>query len=344
MEKLSYFFKKLNGNKVQCLICSCYCLLKEGERGRCGIRVNKKGNLYFLLYGKSIAANIDPIEKKPFYHFLPGSFSFSFATTGCNFSCLNCQNWAISQGPKNKNLREEEIKEMGFDLMPQEIVKKAKENNCQSISYTYTEPTIFLEYAIDTMKLAKKEGLKNDWVSNGFMSPKTIDLISPYLDAINIDLKFFDDDSYRKIAGGRLKPVLNSIKEFKKRKVWVELTTLIIPGYSDREEMIREMARFIKNEVGKETPWHLSAFSGAISWKMKNVPDTSQETIKKFCEIAKREGIFYVYSGNIFDSKFENTYCPKCNELVIKREGYFIERKDLDGKCPKCGYKLELIL
>jgi len=344
MEKLSYLFKKLDENKVQCLTCSWYCLLKEGERGKCGVRVNKKGELYFLLYGKSCAANIDPIEKKPFYHFLPGSFSFSFATVGCNFSCLNCQNWDISQGPKNENLKEKEIKEMGFDLMPEEIVKKAKENNCQSISYTYTEPTIFLEYALDTMKLAKKAGLKNNWVSNGFMSPKTIDLISPYLDAINIDLKFFDDLSYQKIAGGRLKPVLDSIKEFKKRKVWVELTTLIIPGYSDQEEMIKKMAHFIKNEVGRETPWHLSAFSGAISWKMKNVPDTSPETIETLCEIAKKEGIFYVYSGNIFGSKFENTYCPKCNEVVIKRDGYFIERKDLNGRCPKCGYRLDLVL
>ena len=344
MRKLSYLFRKLEGNKVQCLTCSHFCVLEETQRGKCGVRVNKKGELYFLLYEKACSANIDPIEKKPFYHFLPQSFSFSFATVGCNFACLNCQNWEISQAPKEENLKEEEIERMGFDLKVEEIVKKAKENGCQSISYTYTEPTIFLEYALDVMKLAKKEGLKNVWVSNGFMSPQTIDLISPYLDAINIDLKFFDDDLYQKMAQGRLLPVLNSIKEFKKRKVWVELTTLIIPGVSDQEEMIKKMAHFIKNEVGPETPWHLSAFCGAISWKMKDVPDTPRETVERLCQVAQREGIFYVYAGNLFGSPFENTYCPRCKELVIKREGYFVERKDKEGRCPKCGFKLDLIL
>ena len=342
MRKESILYKKLN-SLVQCQTCAHYCLLKENQLGRCGVRINLKGKLYFLLYEKAIAAEIDPIEKKPFYHFLPGSFSFSFATVGCNFRCLNCQNWALSQAPRLKNFSYKEIEAMGFDLKAEEIIKKAKENQCLSIAYTYTEPTIFLEYGLEVMKLAKKEGLKNVWVSNGFQSQEVIALISPYLDAINIDFKFFDEKNYQEVASGHLKPVLNSILEFKKRKIWLELTTLIIPNYFN-EKTIKEMANFIKKEVGKETPWHLSGFSASISWQMKGVNDTLPQTLEKFCEIAKKEGLDYVYAGNLLGSKFEHTFCPRCKKIVIERRGYFIKRKDKKGHCPFCGYLLPLIL
>ena len=291
--KEANLYKKLKDKIVQCQNCAHYCVIENGQRGICGVRENINGKLYALNYGKAIACNIDPIEKKPLFHFLPGTQSLSIATVGCNFRCANCQNWEISQAPKPKK----EI--LGENLLPEEIVKIAKENNLPSISYTYTEPTIFSEYALDTMKLAKKQGIKNVWVSNGFWSKELFNLISPFLDAVNIDLKSFSDEFYVKYCGGRLQPVLDTLKRINKTKIWLEVTTLVIPTLNDDEKNLKKIADFIKNELGVETPWHISQFCGAISWKLKHLPDTPVEILQMAYEIGKKAGLKYIYLNNI---------------------------------------------
>jgi len=336
--KEAYLYKKLNSKKVQCRACAHYCVLAPGKRGICGVRENIGGKLYALNYGKVIAVSVDPIEKKPFFHFLPGSYSLSIATVGCNFCCKNCQNWDISQGPKpDKPVR-------GENLSPEEVVQMALENNLPSISYTYVEPTIFLEYALDIMKLAKKAGLKNNFISNGFMSKESAKLIIPYLDANSIDIKGFSDEFYRENCGGRLKPVLETAQLMKESGVWVEITTLAIPTLSDSEEMFKKISEFIYKELGSETPWHISRFSGAISWKLQNLPDTPIETLQKAWQIGEEAGLKYIYIGNVPDLSSEDTFCPQCGTLVIKRTNYIIRRHDIAGKCPKCGEDLNLIL
>ncbi|MBU4298947.1 AmmeMemoRadiSam system radical SAM enzyme [Patescibacteria group bacterium] len=335
--KESYLYKKLKERKVQCQNCPHFCIIAPGKRGICGVRENINGKLYALNYGKAIAVNIDPIEKKPFSHFLPGSYSLSIATVGCNLKCKSCQNWNISQMPQLTGRIE------GENLPPEEIVKMALKNNLPSISYTYVEPTIFLEYGLDTMKLAKKAGLKNCFVSNGFMSKEAAKLIIPYLDANNIDIKGFSDEFYKEICGGRLEPVLDTAKLMKKSGVWVEITTLAIPALSDSEEMFRGIAKFIYEELGPETPWHVSQFSGAISWKLRTLPDTSVKTLQKAWKIGKEAGLKYVYTGNIPGLPSEDTFCPKCNTLAIDRTNYIVHRYDKSGKCQKCGEDLNII-
>lgn len=333
-----YLYKKLPENKVQCQTCAHYCVLAPGERGKCGGRENIDGKLYSIVYGKIIAMNIDPIEKKPFYHFLPGSFSLSIATVGCPFFCLNCQNWDISQSFKG-------AKEIpGEEISPEEIVETALKNKLPSISYTYTDPIAFLEYALDTMKLAKKAGLKNNWVSNGFLSKEAAKLILPYLDAINIDIKGFSEEFYQKVCGARLEPVLQAAKFLKENGVWVEITTLVIPTLNDDEKTFEGIAKWIFENLGSETPWHVSQFCGKISWKLQHIPDTPVETLEKAIKIGKKIDLKYVYIGNIPGHDAENTYCPKCGALAISRVNYYIHRYDKEGKCPKCGQNLSLIL
>jgi len=336
--KEAYLYKRLMDKKVQCQNCAHYCVILPGKRGICGVRENVDGKLYALNYGKAIAFNIDPIEKKPFFHFLPGSYSLSVATVGCNFACKNCQNWNISQGFK----KAKEIP--GEDLPPKEIVRIALQKKLPSISYTYTEPAIFSEYALDTMKLAKKEGLKNNWVTNGFWSKELFDLISLYLDAANVDLKSFEDSFYVKYCSGKLQPVLDTLKRLKQKGIWTEVTTLVIPTLNDKEEIFKDIANFIKNDLGPETPWHVTQFSGAISWQLQDIPDTPVETLKRAYEIGKKAGLRYIYTGNVPGIPSEDTFCPKCNTLVIDRTAYFVSRHDKNGKCPKCGENLDFIL
>jgi len=336
--KEAYLYKKLPDKKVQCQNCAHYCVISPKNRGICGVRENIDGKLYALNYGKVIACHIDPIEKKPFFHFLPGSRSLSIATVGCNFRCDNCQNWDISQSPKPDN------PVLGKDLPPEEIVKLALKNQLPSISYTYTEPTIFSEYALDIMKLAKKAGLKNNWVTNGFLSKEVLKMVSPYLDAANVDLKSFSDDFYVKNCGGKLQPVLDTLKRMKARKIWIEITTLVIPTLNDDEKTFKNIAQFIKNDLGSETPWHISQFSGAISWKLQHLPETPVETLKMAYKIGKKAGLKHVYTGNVQGLPSEDTFCPKCGTLAINRTGYHVERYDKNGLCPKCGGNLDLIL
>jgi len=334
----TYLYKKLPDKKVQCQNCAHYCVILPKNRGICGVRENIDTKLYALNYGKIIACYIDPIEKKPFFHFLPGSRSLSVATVGCNFRCDNCQNWDISQSPKPQNPI------LGDDLSPEEIVKLAIKDKLPSISYTYTEPTIFSEYALDTMKLAKKAGLKNNWVTNGFLSKEVLEMVAPYLDVANVDLKSFSDDFYIKNCSGKLQPILDTLKRMKTRKIWVEITTLVIPTLNDNEKTFKNIANFIKKDLGAETPWHISQFSGAISWKLQDLPETPIETLKMAYEIGKKAGLKYVYTGNVPGLPSEDTFCPKCGALCINRTGYVVSRHDKNGKCPKCNEDLNLTL
>ena len=330
-------YQKLENKKVKCEVCSHYCQVPTGNRGICAVRENRNGKLYSLVYGKAISCNIDPVEKKPFFHFMPGTPSQSIATIGCNFRCLNCQNWDISQRPKFSK----EIE--GENLPPERIVEMAQKNKIPSISYTYTEPTIFLEYALDTMKLAKEKNIKNCWVTNGYMTEKTLNLISPHLDAANVDLKSFSEEFYQKYCGAELQPILESLINLKKKKIWLEVTTLVIPSLNDSEKNLKDIAKFIKENLGPETPWHISQFCGAISWQLQHLPDTPIETIRKAWEIGKKEGLKYVYSGNIPGDPTEDTYCPECKARVIERTGFAIKRFDKNGKCQKCHTNLDII-
>jgi len=290
--KEALLYEKLGNGKVKCGLCNHRCVIDDKKRGICGVRENKGGKLYSLVYGKIIAEHIDPIEKKPLYHFMPGSFSLSIATIGCNFRCLHCQNADISQLSKQTT-----IAEFGEDKTSEEIVQDALESNCPSISYTYTEPTIFLEFALDCMKLAKEKGLKNIWVSNGYMTKEALDLISPYLDAINVDLKAFTEDFYQRVCGARLQPVLDNLIDIKKRGIHLEITTLIIPGKNDSEKELKQIAEFIKKELGADTSWHVSRFFPYH--KMPDVSPTPVEKVYRAVEIGKEAGLRYVYPGNI---------------------------------------------
>lgn len=336
--KEAILYQKLEQNKVECRACNHFCTISPGKKGICGVRQNKGGILYTLIYGKAISEAVDPIEKKPFFHFLPGSKSLSIATIGCNFRCDNCQNWQISQASK---LQPEVL---GQDLEPRQIVQDALESKCDSIAYTYTEPTIFIEYALATMKLAKQHKLKNVWVSNGYMSQPALEEISEYLDAINIDLKFMDNQSYLKNCGGQLDPILNNLKWIKKQKIHLEVTTLSIPTLSDSEDMFTKMAKFIKNELGPDTPWHLSAFAPDISYKLDGLSPTSIATLERARQIGLDQGLRYVYLGNVAGHPAENTSCPKCGKISISRKGYQIVRYDKQGHCSSCNQPLNLII
>jgi len=287
--KEALFYKKLENNKVHCELCAHNCTVADGKRGVCGVRENQQGSLYTLVYGKIAASNIDPIEKKPLFHFLPGSSSYSISTVGCNFRCLFCQNYGISQSPREKHIIE------GEDVEPKAVVEAALASGCQSISYTYTEPTIYFEYAQDIAILAKEKGLKNVFVSNGFMNPPVAEAAATFLHADNVDLKSFRDDYYRKICGGRLQPVLDTLKLLKKLGVWVEVTTLVIPGLNDSKEELTEIASFIKTGMSDDTPWHVSGFYP--TYKMTDRPPTPPDSLIKAREIGLEIGLKYVYAA-----------------------------------------------
>ncbi len=294
--KEALLYQKLGHHKTRCLTCNHYCILSPGQRGICGVRENQDGKLIALNYPLLIAEEIDPIEKKPFYHFLPGTFSLSIAAAGCNFKCPWCQNWTISQAPKNHE-NQDYWRSISFKKTPPEIVKDAKKFSTPSISYTYTEPTVFLELAFETMKLAHKAKIKNNWVSNGYFSLETFKLIRPYLDAINIDFKFIKPRKYLKFCGAKPEPILENMRRVKKAKIHLEVTTLIIPSLNDDTEELKKMALFIKNELGKDTPWHLSRFFPA--YKMNEVEITPLKTLNRAYLIAKKAGLENVYVGNV---------------------------------------------
>ncbi len=326
--------EKLENNFVHCFLCAHHCKIADQKFGFCGVRQNLKGTLYTYAYGKVIAAHIDPIEKKPLYHFLPGSKSFSIATIGCNFRCDFCQNWEISQSSFDKK----GLSAQGTDLaeeefLPEEIVDEAVRNDCKSISYTYTEPTIFFEYAYDTVKLAKEKDLYNIFVTNGYMTKEALEMIRPYLDAANVDLKFFKDSSYKRICSGSLQPVLDTIRLMKELKIWVEITTLVVPGENDSDEELEGIAKFIAG-VDKNIPWHVSRFHP--DYKLTHRHPTPEAVLEKTQAIGRRAGLEFIYAGNVYGWG-NDTNCPACNKLLIKREGFNIFDYNIkEGRCIYC--------
>lgn len=321
-------WEPMQEQRVHCYLCSHECKIADSKFGVCGVRQNVDGKLYTLVYGQVIAANIDPIEKKPLYHYLPGSRSFSIATIGCNFKCPFCQNWQISQAS------EKDVTAGGKRyLPPEQVVKTARERDCRSISYTYTEPTIFFEYCYDTAILAKEAGMGNVFVTNGYMTRQTLDTIRPYLDAANVDLKSFSDSYYRNYCKARLQPVLESISYMKQLGLWVETTTLIIPGENDSESELGQIAGFLA-ELDRDIPWHISRFHP--DYRFTNHGSTPLETLRKAKEIGERQGLHYVYLGNVLDDA--DTRCYECNETVVERQYMGLQKLKLnDGRCPKCG-------
>ena len=289
--KEAMLYEKLQDGRVRCGVCPHHCVIAEGKRGICAVRENREGTLYALNYGKAIAVAIDPIEKKPLNHFLPGTTAYSFATIGCNLRCLWCQNWAISQASKPDRPI------YGEDISPEEHVRRALAAGCPSIAYTYTEPIIFVEYALDTMKLAREAGLKNIWKTAGYATKETLDAIIPYLDAVNVDLKGTDDEVYKEYCGGTAQPVLDTIIRFHESGVHLEIATLVVPGVNDRIDQLERMARFIAEEVGKEVPWHVNRFFPG--WKMMDTAITPMETLETAAAIGKKFGLQYVHIGNI---------------------------------------------
>ncbi len=332
MRKEALLYEKLGGKKVRCLLCGHKCVIADQKTGFCGVRVNDGGTLFSLVYGEVIASHVDPIEKKPLYHFLPGTGSFSIAAPGCNFRCGFCQNWQISQLKYGNGVSFED-----YFCPAGDTVNVALSNKCASISYTYTEPTVFFEYCLDVMKLARSKGLCNVWVTNGFMSPQALDMAGPYMDAANVDLKFFDDALYKKICGGELKPVLETIRSLREKNVWVEVTTLVVPGKNDSEKELKKIAAFLAG-VDKNIPWHISKFFP--NYKFTSEEPTSEGVLQKASDIGHKAGLKYVYVGNVFGWG-NSTYCHKCKELLIKREGFFIRDNHIkDGVCSFCKEKI----
>ena len=313
---------------VRCGICPNECTLRPGETSDCHNRVNHQGKLYSIAYGNPCSVHVDPIEKKPLLHFLPQSYAFSIATAGCNFACLNCQNWEISQtSPKNTR---------NYDLMPEKVVEACIKSNCASIAYTYSEPTSFYEYVYDTSRLARTSGIRNVYVSNGYINQKPLQALAPYLDAANIDLKSFSDDIYLRLNAGKLQPVLDTLITLKEYNVWVEITNLVVPSWTDDFDMISEMCDWLVENGFSENPLHFSRFHPL--YKLTQLPATPINTLIKARDIAVKAGCKYVYIGNVPGRGFENTFCPNCHEMIIQRRGYAIlSVKINDGKCGYCG-------
>ncbi len=326
--KEAMFYESTSEERVRCHLCAHHCIIAPDGRGICQVRENREGKLYSLVYGELIARHVDPVEKKPLFHYYPGSSTYSIATAGCNFRCDWCQNFDISQMPRDQRMI------LGDEVTPERVVELAQANHCHSIAYTYTEPTIFFEYTYDIARLAQSAGIGNVYVTNGYMSDAAAETIHELLDAANVDLKAFRDETYRRHIGARLQPVLDSLRLMKQLGIWVEVTTLLIPGLNDDPTELKEAAQFIVEELGPETPWHLSRFFP--TYKMQDVPPTPEATVTRASEIAKAAGVRYVYAGNSRQSA--DTSCHACGKTLIHRSGYsIIENKvTAEGKCPTC--------
>jgi len=327
-------YKKLEDKKVLCNLCGRKCIINDGGTGFCLVRKNEKGTLHSLVYAKAISACIDPIGKKPLSHFNPGALVMSIATVGCNFRCQFCDNWMISQKEKIA----------GRHFPPEEVVKATKENGCQGISYTYTEPTIFFEYAYDTAKLAHQVGFFNTFVTNGYMTPEAVKTIAPYLDAVTVDFKGGGDpDFYRDFSAvPSVEPIYESLKEMKREEIHIEITNLVVPKKGDSIERIQELAVWIRDALGKDVPFHLLRFHP--DYQLTTIPSTSIKTLEKTHAALKEAGLNYVYIGNLPGHPYENTYCPNCNELLIKRFSFEITKWNLtkDMHCPACAQQIPI--
>jgi len=323
-------WKPLKDDRVQCRLCSHFCRIEPGLRGKCAVRENRDGKLYTLVYDRVAAINLDPVEKKPLYHFMPGTKSLSIGTMGCNLACSFCQNYTLSQTPRLTG------DVSGRNVPPDDLVAEARDLGAASISYTYSEPTIFFELMADTAAKAQKAGIKNIMVSNGFMSPQCLDELAPLIQAINVDLKAFTEKFYQGLCGAKLKPVKDNLVKIKKLGWWLEVTTLVIPGKNDDPKELDGIARFIHDHLGDETPWHVSRFHP--TYKLTDRGPTPVSTLEAAYELGKKAGLKYVYPGNVPGHEHDNTYCPSCKNMVIQRRGFFPSNKDLvGGKCGKCG-------
>ena len=333
MDKVAILWQALGDGLVHCFLCAQECRIRPGRTGVCGVRENRDGTLYTLVYGEAVAANVDPIEKKPLFHFLPGTQAFSIATVGCNLRCKFCQNADISQATKRETIH-------GQPLSPEQVVRMARDYRCASIAYTYTEPTIFMEYALDTARLAVGAGLANVFVTNGFMTPQSRAAILPYLHAANVDLKSFNDRYYRQICGARLEPVLDTIRELHAAGVETEVTTLVVPGGNDSPEELQAVAGFLVS-VSPDIPWHISRFFP--SYEMVDRPPTPLETLRRAVEIGHQAGLRYIYVGNAPEEGAEDTLCPECGYAVIRRTMYRTSVEESAVRCPACGVAVPVV-
>jgi pyruvate formate lyase activating enzyme len=326
--KKEAMFQEETARGIMCRICPNECVLKEGELSKCNNRKVHNNKLYTLAYGNPCAANVDPVEKKPLYHFLPGSRAFSIATAGCNLVCLNCQNWTISQTSPDKT--------KNYDLSPSEVVEQCKTSGCKSIAYTYSEPVTFYEYAYETALLAKKAGIKNIIKSNGYINPEPLRKLCAVMDAANIDLKAITEATYLKLTGGKLQPVLDTLKIYKESGIWLEITNLVVPTWTDNNDEIRTMCKWLADNGFKNTPIHFSRFYPIH--KLEQLPPTPVAMLNKAASIASEEGLKYVYTGNVPGNEISDTKCPECKTTLIKRQGFRVESYTLSGdKCSKCG-------
>lgn len=331
----AYLYEPFKEKSVKCSLCCHRCVINSWERGICRVRENHEGILETLVFGKVIARHIDPIEKKPLFHFMPGSRSFSIATVGCNFKCRFCQNADIAQMPEDrKGLI------MGEETSPEEVVRQALDGNCTSISYTYTEPTVYFEFAYETAKIAKAAGLKNIFVTNGYMTPEALEMAAPVLDAANVDVKAFNNDFYKSMCHAKLEPVKNTLKLMKSLGIWIEITTLAIPGLNDGTDELKQLAEFIVTALGPEIPWHISRFHP--TYRLMDHPATPVSTLLRAREIGISAGLRYVYIGNVPGETGESTFCPDCKTLLIDRWGFSIRKNVIaNGRCPKCSAIIE---
>ena len=331
----AYLYEHLEDNKVRCNLCNHRCLIKMGKRGICAVRENRDGNLETLVYGKLIAQHVDPIEKKPLFHIMPGSRSYSIATVGCNFKCRFCQNADIAQLPADQKGMI-----LGDRFGPEDVVEAALRADCRSIAYTYTEPTVFFEFAYDTAKLAHEKGILNVFVTNGYMTPEALHMIQPYLDAANVDLKAFNDDFYKEQCSAKRKHVMETLRLMKSLGIFVEVTTLLIPGLNDDRGELQQLAAFVVDILGPETPWHISRFHP--TYQLTDRPPTPAESIYQARRIGLEAGLRYVYSGNLPGDAGENTICYSCGQPLIERWGYQITKNVVaGGKCPKCDSDID---
>ena len=319
------YYESLPGKMVRCNLCPNRCILSPGQIGICKARKNIDGKLYSIVYGKVAAVHLDPIEKKPLYHFLPGTKTYSIATTGCNLRCKFCQNWQIAQ------VFPWEVKTI--DMTPEQVVENALKAGAKSIAFTYTEPVVFYEFMLNTAKLAKEKGLKTVMITSGYINPEPLKNLLKYLDAVKIDFKGFSDKFYQKMTMGHVQPVLDAMKIVKQSGKWLEIVNLVIPGENDSEEDIRNLALWVKENLGEDVPVHFTRFHP--DYKLLNTPPTPIETLKKARKIAMEVGLKYVYTGNVYDPEGSTTYCPDSGEVAIKREGFFVVENNLDeeGRC-----------
>jgi pyruvate formate lyase activating enzyme len=335
MHREAYLAKPLSGGAVQCQVCEHFCAVKPGEAGKCGVRRNVDGTLYLIVYGEAIAVHVDPIEKKPLFHFMPGDDVLSIGTYGCNFRCPFCQNWQMSQ------VRDLDAMDdgPGQQASPEALVQTCLGNHIPVIAYTYNEPTVFFEYTYDTAKLAHGHGIKNVYVSNGYMSQAALDMIEPYLDGINVDLKAFSETFYREQCQARLAPVKRNIAHIARQThIWIEVTTLLIPGLNDSDKELRAMAGWLA-EVNPDIPWHVTAFHP--DYEMLDRPRTSQPALAGAYEIGRQAGLHYVYVGNVMDRDRESTCCPQCGHMLIQRHWYSVNQLwPAPGACPQCGHAI----